>query len=152
MEKDARPRTTYHTTIVNEDGVSGHTFAQGKNRVDLQIRNTNDDTNGTNPEQLLGMALATCLNATFEAIEKRDGYEHQTKVRVDVDQAHDTHGLQFFVDVYVYIPESEVDRKTAQAWFDLAESRCPVSKLVRGSDNVTFTLVDAWDDGASTVL
>ncbi|HAT54014.1 MAG TPA: dihydroneopterin aldolase [Lactobacillus sp.] len=152
MEKSARPRTTYHTTIINEDGVSGHTFAQGAHRVDLQIRNPKDDTEGTNPEQLLGMALSTCLNATFEAIEKRDGYEHQTKVRVDVDQAHDTHGLQFFVDVSVYIPADEVDRETAQAWFELAKSRCPVSKIVSGSDNVTYTLVDVWDDGASTVL
>ncbi|GKT02893.1 OsmC family protein [Furfurilactobacillus entadae] len=146
MDKSARPRTTYHTTLVNEDGVTGHTFATGTaSNTDFAIDVTSKDIDATNPEQLLGMALATCLNATLEAIEKRDGYDHQTKVRVDVDQAHDTHGLQFFVDVYVYIPEDEVDRETATAWFELAESRCPVSKLMRDSNNVTFTLLDAWE-------
>ncbi|GEK28461.1 OsmC family protein [Furfurilactobacillus siliginis] len=145
MEKSERPRTLYHTSVVNEDGLVGHTFAEGEGKIDVKINATSKDNLGTNPEQLLGMALATCLNATLEAIEKRDGYEHQTKVRVDVDQAHDVHGLQFFVDVYVYIPEDEVDRETAKAWFDLAESRCPVSKLVHASDNVTFTLMDVND-------
>ncbi|GAB6091968.1 OsmC family protein [Furfurilactobacillus curtus] len=146
MDKSQRPRTTYHTTLINEDGLIGHAYAVGADEIDVKINTTSNDHLGTNPEQLLGLALTTCFNATLEAIEKRDGYEHRTKVKADVDQAHDTHGFQFFVDVTVYIPTDEVDRQTAQAWFELAESRCPVSKLVSGSNNVTFTLVDHWED------
>lgn len=138
------PTATYHTTAINEAGLVGESIITGKDQLVVKTAGPKDDDQGTNPEQLIGLALVTCLNATLEAIEKRNGYEHQSKVRADVYQAPDTHGLQFFIDATVYIPEDVIGRKKAQAMFELAESRCPVAKLLGPSANVTFTLVNEW--------
>lgn len=93
---------------------------------------------GSNPEQLIGLALSTCLNATLEAIEKEHGQTHQSKVVTTVKMSRDRFGYQFFLDARVTIPE--VDAETAARWLAIAETRCPVAKLVGPSANVTIQL------------
>lgn len=142
--KIARPVATYHTVAVNEDGLFGQSYIDGRNGLKVTVASPQADETGSNPEQLIGLALVTCFNATLEAIEKRNGYEHRSKARADVYQAPDTRGLQFFIDVTAYIPTDIIGAEKAQAMFELAESRCPVAKLLGSSENVTFTLVDEW--------
>lgn len=138
------PEATYKTTAINEEGLEGYSYIDEPHGLDILISNPGEGRPGTNPEQLLGLALATCLNATLEAIEKRSGYEHRSKVAVDVYQTADTAGLKFLVDVTVYIPTDVMGERKAESMFKLAESRCPVAKLLGRNEDVTFRLVDEW--------
>ena len=146
-EEILHPTATYKTIAINETGVNGVSYI--KNEETYPISSPSNAEAVGNPEKFLGLALATCLNATLEAVEKRNQLPHTSKVKVAVYQAPDEkkRGLMFLVDVTVFIPLSaDVDARKARAMFDLAESRCPVAKLVGGNENVTFTLVHDWED------
>lgn len=56
-------KSIYQTTVENDMGILGET------KGDLVIRTSSplSADPGTNPEQLVGLAYATCLNATIEA-------------------------------------------------------------------------------------
>lgn len=130
--------TLYTTTAVNEDGLTGQAYVPDGLKV--AVASPLQPTPGTNPEQLLGLALSTCLNATLEAIEKEHQQPHQSRVVTTVKMARDQYGYQFFVDAVVTIPE--VDQPTAQYWLTIAEQRCPVAKLLGASTSVTIHLAD----------
>ncbi|MDV0429553.1 OsmC family protein [Lactiplantibacillus sp. DA1] len=126
----------YTTHAVNEDGIEGQAYVPEGLRV--TVSSPLKAVPGTNPEQLIGLALSTCLNATLEAIEKEHGQNHQSKVDTTVKMSRDRFGYQFFLDARVTIPE--VDAETAAHWLAIAETRCPVAKLVGSSANVTIQL------------
>jgi len=89
-------KSLYHTEIENTAGLVGRVKTIITKDLSVQTSGPLSDEPGTNPEQLLGAALATCLNATIEAEEKRRQLEHKSVVRVGVDMARDTQGFQFF--------------------------------------------------------
>lgn len=136
-------KVLYHTVVENSEGIHG--VAKVISGGDLQVTTANPVSAdpGTNPEQLVGLALATCLNATIEAEEKRRGLKHASVVRVGIKMGFDNPGFQFWLDCQVKIPE--VDQETAQAILDKAETRCPVDKLLKGSGNLTVHLVDDFN-------
>lgn len=135
-------KVLYHTEVENDAGLPGVTYVGEPEGMSLGVSSPRKPEPGTNPEQLIGMALATCLNATLQAIEERDHLEHKSSVRVGVNMMYDTHGLMFVLQAQVKIPDQTPER--AQEMLDLAESRCPVAKLLHGSDNVTVKLVDEF--------
>ena len=137
-----RKKTLYHTEIENIDGINGsiHTLSGGE--FNQLISSPLNDRRGTNPEQLLGGALVTCLNATIEAEEKRRGLPHQSIVRASVDMGRDVQGFQFWIEVQVKIPQ--VTAKEAQEILAICEQRCPVAKIVAASPNVEVKLVDEF--------
>ncbi|MFB9768888.1 OsmC family protein [Lactiplantibacillus modestisalitolerans] len=126
----------YTTQAVNEDGLTGHAYVP--NGLDVPISGPLSPAKGANPEQFIGLALSTCLNATLEAIEKEHDQPHQSKVVTTVKMSRDRFGYQFFLDAAVTIPE--VDAETGRHWIELAETRCPVAKLLGGSANVKIHL------------
>ncbi|MDO1601948.1 OsmC family protein [Lactiplantibacillus plantarum] len=126
----------YTTQAVNEDGIEGHAYIP--NGLEVAVSSPLKAVPGSNPEQLIGLALSTCLNATLEAIEKEHGQTHQSKVVTTVKMSRDRFGYRFFLDARVTIPE--VDAETAARWLAIAETRCPVAKLVGPSANVTIQL------------
>ena len=128
----------YQTTAVNEDGIEGQAYVP--NGLHVQVSGPLKPVAGTNPEQLIGLALSTCLNATLEAIEKEHGQPHQSKVVTTVKMSRDRFGYQFFLDAQVTIPE--VDAETGTHWLAIAETRCPVAKLVGSSTNVMIHLAE----------
>ncbi|WP_203640075.1 OsmC family protein [Levilactobacillus wangkuiensis] len=127
----------YRTVANNDDGLESHSYVPGG--LDVLTTDPLSDQPGANPEQFVGLALSTCLNATLEAIEKRKGIPHTSQVHTIVEMARDKRGLQFYVTAQVRIPG--VDQATAESMVDLAERRCPVAKLMSGSDNVHVELV-----------
>jgi organic hydroperoxide reductase OsmC/OhrA len=127
----------YETKVVNEDGIQGHTYVEAGG-LDVAISSPLKEVPGTNPEQLLGMALSTCLNATLEAIEKEHNVPHESRVETTIKMGRDRVGFQFFLDATVTIPQ--VDDETAAEWLAMAERRCPVAKLIGDSANVTIHL------------
>lgn len=128
--------TLYRTQAVNQDGLQGRAYVP--DGLSVEIASPLSKTVGTNPEQLLGLALSTCLNATLEAIEKEHDFPHQSQVVTTVEMARDRFGYQFRLDAQVTIPE--VDTTTAERWLALAEQRCPVAKLIGASANVRIHL------------
>ncbi|WP_204770360.1 OsmC family protein [Leuconostoc rapi] len=133
----------YHTEIENAEGLVGHVRTIDGSGLDVMTSGPLSASPGTNPEQLLGAAFATCLNATIEAEEKRRKLTHESIVRVGVDMAPDSEGFQFFVHAQVKIPQ--VNEQAALDILAIAEKRCPVSKLLAGSSNVEISLVDVFD-------
>lgn len=126
----------YTTQAINEDGIQGHAYVP--DGLEVPVSSPLKSVPGSNPEQLIGLALSTCLNATLEAIEKEHGQAHQSKVVTTVKMSRDRFGYQFFLDARVTIPE--VDDETVAHWLAIAETRCPVAKLVGPSANVTIQL------------
>ncbi|WP_311406430.1 OsmC family protein [Liquorilactobacillus uvarum] len=131
-------KALYETEAVNQDGLNGHAFIE--NGLKLEISNPRSEASGTNPEQLLGLSLSTCMNATLQAIERDRGLKHTSEVRVKVTMVKGSAGLEFLVKARVYIPS--VDLKTAERFVKLAEKRCPVSKLLSNSGNYSIEAVE----------
>lgn len=127
----------FRTVAVNDGGLESHSFIP--DGLDVLTSHPLNDAPGANPEQFIGLALSTCLNATLEAIEVRRDLPHTSQVHTIVEMARDTRGFQFYLTAEVKIPG--VDRETAAAMVDLAERRCPVAKLIGNSDNVVVKLV-----------
>lgn len=130
----------YRTVANNDDGLNSRSYVPGG--LSVTTSSPFSSAQGANPEQFLGLALSTCLNATLEAIEKMRHLPHTSQVHTIVEYARDTRGFQFYVTAQVRIPG--VDQKTALEMTDLAERRCPVAKLLQGSSNVTVELVDQF--------
>lgn len=139
MEKEVK----YTTWVENATGIQGPTGSLD-GELQVQVSSPLKAVAGTNPEQLVSLAFATCLNATIEAEEKRRGFDHQSVVRVKSEMGPDTLGYQFWLTAYVKIPQ--VDRATVQAILEKSEKRCPMAKLLGASLNVTIKLVDEFEE------
>ena len=124
----------YRTEAVNRDGGDGVAQVRGGLAVTVSSPlNPDRDPSGTNPEQLLGLAWATCLNATAQAIVARRA---RTAVRVEVE-LHDAAtgtGFEFHVDAFISVEGASVEE--TQRVRDAAHARCPVSKLIGGAATV----------------
>ncbi|MCP0885739.1 OsmC family protein [Ligilactobacillus sp. WILCCON 0076] len=138
-----KKKVLYHTEIENTAGIAGKIQALTGGEFKQLTSSPLTDNPGTNPEQLLGGALVTCLNATIEAEEKRRGLQHQSIVRASVDMGRDIKGFQFWIQAQVKIPHVSV--KEAQEILAICEQRCPVAKLLAASPNVEVKLVDKFD-------
>ena len=124
----------YTTTAVNEDGLTGVAYTKGNGDKDfsVQISSPRSADAGTNPEQLFGLAYATCLNASIEFVEKRKKLEHNSKVEVKIDLTFDreSEGYLFHPSVIVTMPGR--DEELAREILEEAERQCPIHKLLKG--------------------
>lgn len=142
MKEDPRWQTALYTTeTYNEEGLEGHAFVSGELR--LQTSSPLNDHPGTNPEQLLGMSLCTCLVATMQAVEKEQRVEHHAKVRTKIAYVGERAHYEFLVHAQICVPG--VDLETAQQMVAEVEKRCCVSQLLRGSDNYSIEAVEPWE-------
>ncbi|MDN5968752.1 MAG: OsmC family protein, partial [Lacticaseibacillus paracasei] len=110
----------------------------------VQTSSPMNDHPGTNPEQLLGLSLSTCLEATLEAVEKEHGLPHTGAVRVKVAFIGTRAEYQFLVHAQVMV--KGVDFDTAKTFTNEIENRCPVSKLLKNSGNYTIETVTDFKD------
>lgn len=134
----------YHTFVQNHNGLTGTSFVEGDEGLALGVSSSLIKAPGTNPEQFIGFALATCFNATIRIVQHRQQQPENSQLRVRVDIAHDTIGYQFLVTAQIRMPGyAEAD---AQAIIAQALNECPVAKLLKDNDNVRFQLVDAFTD------
>ncbi|MCR8969890.1 OsmC family protein [Facklamia sp. 7083-14-GEN3] len=130
-------KTLYQTKVVNRDGIQGKTFVEEPEAYEFKVASPLVQEEGTNPEQLLGMAIATCLNATIEAEELRRGLDHQAQVSVWVDLQEDNIGYQFIVSVQISIPHVSTELK--ESIVKVALERCPMHKLMKA--NATYKVI-----------
>lgn len=133
----------YHTEAVNEKGLSGVSFIRGNESLALGVSSSLVKGAGTNPEQLIGLAVSTCFNATIEIIERMHNLPHKSVVHTGVDQLKDDTGYQFIVRIQILM--AGVDHDQARALVDEAKNYCPVAKLIKQNANVTFEVVDQFE-------
>lgn len=124
----------YRTQAINRDGGDGVAgVPDGLSVTVASPLNPDRDPTGTNPEQLLALAWATCLNATAQAIVAR---RQRTAVRVEVE-LHDAAagtGYEFRIDAFLSVEDASAEE--AQRVLDAAHARCPVSKLLKDAATV----------------
>lgn len=124
----------YRTEASNHDGGAGVSEVAGGMQVAVASPlDPERDTTASNPEQLLALAWATCLNATARVFVDR---ERRSAVRVEVElhDAADGPGYEFHVDAYLSVEGASLD-ETEQVLAQ-AHARCPVSKLLAGAATV----------------
>lgn len=118
----------YRTEASNGDGGTGVSIVPGGMSVAVASPlNPDRDPSASNPEQLLALAWATCLNATARVFVEP---EQRTAVRVEVElhDAADGPGYEFHVDAYLSVEGAAPD--DAERILAQAHARCPVSKLL----------------------
>lgn len=143
MQKDERWNQSllYQTEAVNDEGLNGHAYVP--DGIKVETSNPLNSRPGTNPEQLLGMSLATCLEATLQAVEREHGVPHTAEVHVKVAFIGEKAEYQFLVHAQIMV--KGVDFETADKFAQEAENRCPVSKLLKNSGNYTAETVTSFD-------
>ncbi len=134
----------YHTFVQNHNGLTGTSFVEGDEGLALGVSSSLIKAPGTNPEQFIGFALATCFNATIRIVQHRQSQPENSQLRVRVDIEHDTIGYQFIVTAQIRMPG--YDESAAQAIIAQALDECPVAKLLKDNQNVHFQLVDDFSD------
>lgn len=129
----------FHAEMINEDGVSGTSFVKGG--LSVKVNNVSSPEEGTNPEELLGLSWATCLNATIQSLLKGRGISAKSKVEVHVDlkKEETIPGIYFDLKAFGSI-EGLPLQKTNQI-LTSAHRRCPVSKIIDDYEHVTIQAV-----------
>lgn len=138
----------YRTEAINSDGGDGTAgVPEGLTVTVSSPLNPDRDPAGTNPEQLLALAWATCLNATAQAVVAR---RTRTAVRVEVE-LHDAApgtGYEFHVDAFLSVEDASGEE--TRRVLDAAHARCPVSKLIGGAATVSVHAEEFAGEPAST--
>ena len=145
----------YSTTVTNDGGTAG--WVRASDGPQVQTGPPSDPSQGVNPEQFLGMAWSTCLNATVEAVLRdrgvldpggADGAPARSRVSVQVVLVREPSGE------YAFVPEATVsvaglEGADLEAVAEAAHARCPVSKLLTGRGEPVVVRTAAWSEGGS---
>lgn len=137
-------KSLYHTYVQNHNGLTGTSFVEGNEGLALGVSSSLIDDPGTNPEQFIAFALSTCFNATIRIVENREHTAADSQLRTRVDIEKDDIGYKFVVEAQIRMPEHT--ETEAQAIIDQALNECPVAKLLKENENVSFKLVDDFTD------
>lgn len=118
----------YRTEAINRDGGDGVAGVPDGLTVTVSSPlNPDRDPAGTNPEQLLALAWATCLNATAQAVVARRA-RTAARVEVELHDASTGSGYEFHVDAYLSVDGASMEE--TERVLAAAHARCPVSKLL----------------------
>ncbi|MGX7394833.1 OsmC family protein [Carnobacterium mobile] len=130
----------FHAEMVNEDGVNGVAYVKN-DELKVTVSSPTSSAPGTNPEELLGLSLSTCLNATIQSLLKARGKKNQSRVEVQVDFMREPSGIGFYFNVLALAQVKGMPFDEADNLIKEAEKRCPVSKLLIGSQTVTIKTI-----------
>lgn len=130
----------YSVTASNFDGIDG-TALLSNGKV-IPTNHPLNDQPGFNPEELLALAWATCLNATIKALleAKQVATDSQVDVTVQLHKESDKAGYYFSVEGQAKIKALSLEE--ARSLVQEAHLRCPISKIIQASSTVSLeTLV-----------
>lgn len=124
----------YETVVYNkgnyEEGVS-----YVENGMAIAVSSPKNNLPGANPEQFIGLAWATCLNATIRSILDKRDITNPSYVKVQVKLFKDTpKGLYFELRAFAAIKDMPLEDVLTYA--KSADKYCPVSKLMHGNPHV----------------
>lgn len=136
----AHPKSLFHAEVVNDQALQGEAFVKNDG-LRVVISDPLSPDLGTNPEELLGLSLSTCLNATIQALLKGRGLKNKSQVEVHIDLVPEEKG-GFFFEVLALAKIESLPFEKAERIVQAAEKRCPVAKLLEGSKTVTVKTVE----------
>lgn len=129
----------FHTEVVNEHGISGEAYV--KDGLKVMVSSPLSDEEGTNPEELFGLAWATCLNATIQALLNGRGLTSKSRVEVAVDYERETNGIGFYFDLHAYVAIEGASIDETERFMNSAHQKCPVSKIISDYQHTRLTAV-----------
>lgn len=121
----------YTTRVHNDQGIKGTAWVEGENELRVATSSPlKSEEAGTNPEQLIALSWATCLNATIEIALKRHGIKDvSSEVAIQVDyRLNQETSITYFgfkVDIYMDLAQNKADEIVYEA-----ERRCPISNII----------------------
>lgn len=142
----AEDKLLYSTRVHNDQGIKGTAWVEGENGLRVATSSPlKPQEAGTNPEQLIALSWATCLNATIEIALDRHGIKDVTSevaIQVDYKLNKETKVtyFDFKVDVFLDLPRDQAETIVYEA-----ESRCPVSQIIGDYQHVEI-VVHAKDE------
>ncbi len=142
----AEDKLLYTTRVHNDQGIKGTAWVEGENGLRVATSSPlKPQEAGTNPEQLIALSWATCLNATIEIALKRHGIKDvasEVAIQVDYKLNKETKVtyFDFKVDVFLDLPRDQAETIVYEA-----ESRCPVSQIIGDYQHVEI-VVHAKDE------
>lgn len=142
----AEDKLLYTTRVHNDQGIKGTAWVEGENGLRVATSSPlKPQEAGTNPEQLIALSWATCLNATIEIALDRHGIKDVTSevaIQVDYKLNKETKVtyFDFKVDVFLDLPRDQAETIVYEA-----ESRCPVSQIIGDYQHVEI-VVHAKDE------
>lgn len=131
----------FEATVHNTDGVEGTAFVEGEGGLSVTTSHPLDNSSGTNPEELFGLAMTTCLNATIESLLSARGMDNKSKVTAKVQLRREASGVGYYFQVYLFASIEGLDMEKAESLVRSAEKRCPVSKLTQDSETIEIQTV-----------
>ena len=132
-------RQIYETVVTNKEGTNGVVTAE--NGYTFGVAPVlKADPDHTNPEQLIGSAWATCLNAAIISIIRSRKLTNRSRVDVKVKLwLHPVERYSFTLDGFAAI--EGLDDATTKDIIEYAHKLCPVSKLIGDKKGVTLTII-----------
>ena len=131
----------YETNTINKDGVNGSSYVNREDGLKVEVSSPLNDSPGTNPEELLGLSLSTCFNATIHAMLEDQNLINQSKVEVLVQLKKEPNEPGYYFEVVVLASIEGLPIEQAEEIIHLSGARCPVFKLVQGSHTVNLKTV-----------
>lgn len=129
----------YKTVVTNLGGGDGTVSADNGQTFELTSP-SDEPTLNPNPEQFMGYAWSTCLNATLLALMKNMDPINETRVRVSVDFIKETEKPGYYFDMKAYVAIKDMDDETTLKLAQNAHRFCPVSKLISGNEHVSIEI------------
>ncbi|MEV8337190.1 OsmC family protein [Leucobacter sp. NPDC077196] len=127
----------YTAVARNSDGISGESFVDGGLRVRVASPTAENRAGATNPEELLALSWATCLNAAARVVAG-PGIDVEATVEISLHPLADQ-GFEFSGAAELHFDGVPLDE--AHALAAAAHERCPVSRMLSGRSAVRVTAV-----------
>lgn len=120
----------------NASGSSGESWIEGGLRVSVASPLAGPAEGATNPEELLALSWATCLNAAARVVAGA-GVDVEASVTISLHRRSGDDGFEFSGHArlrFAGTPAAEAERLAAAA-----HARCPVSRMLSGASTVTVS-------------
>lgn len=135
----------FEATVHNADGVDGTAYVEGEDKLSVTISSPTSSEPGTNPEELFGLALTTCLNATIQSLLKARGLDNRSKVTAKVQLRREDNGVGYYFQIYSYAAIEGLSLERADTIVQSADKRCPVAKLTQHAPTIELKTVPYED-------
>ncbi|NLK12731.1 MAG: osmotically inducible protein OsmC [Candidatus Phytoplasma sp.] len=132
----------YKGIAYNKNGTNG--LAYTKDGLSVNLTPINSNGGGTNPEELLALSWAACLNSTAKSILRLKNIDTESlvKVEVDIDRV-EKKGLIFIPKAYLAVKGMNLE--DTLDILNIAHKNCPVSKLLKSNEETAVFPV-LYDD------
>lgn len=132
----------YETEVINTDGIDGTAYVNREDGLRVITSHPTNEQPGTNPEELFGFAIITCLNATIQSLLKARGRKNRSRVTSTIQLKREPEETGYYFDVKVYAAIENVGQEEAEKIVESAEQRCPVAKLSKGATTLDIYTVE----------